>query len=298
MNEHALLQSIYAQSTQNPKVSIGPGDDMGELLIGNERILCAVDQLIVGRHVKPETSPELIGRKAIARCFSDIAAMCATPIGCLMTACVPPETTNKWCEAVFLSAKKAAQQWGGPIFGGDIASSEGPAVFTVTAIATPVTSESTVSSDTGNSKQTIHSAVKRSGAQAGDYLCVTGELGNSVAGHHLEFTPRIKEAQALLEILGENLHAMIDISDGLGQDASHLSSDVLQIVIDTALLPLRDGATITAAIEDGEDYELLFATATKPPAHLATVIGVIEAGNNKVITTDGENISTRGWNHE
>jgi len=283
MNEHELLQAIYAQSTPNAKVTIAPGDDMGELLIGDERVLCAVDQLIVGRHVTPETQPELIGRKAVARCFSDIAAMCATPVGSLMTACLPTKTTNQWCEAVFSGAIEAAKQWGGPIFGGDIATSDGPAVLTVTAIALPMPN---------------NSAITRNGTQAGDYICVTGKLGNSIAGHHLTFTPRIKEAQELLHILGNELHAMIDISDGLGQDASHLATDAIQLVIDLALLPLREGATVDGAIADGEDYELLFTSAAKPPAHLATVIGNVELGSNKVITTDGTYIADFGWNHE
>ena len=281
MNERELLQSIYKNASQSSAVRLGPGDDMGELMIGNQRILCAVDQLIVGRHVTPETPPRAIGRKAIARCFSDIAAMGATPAGSLMTACLPSEVTNSWCNEVFAGANEAAEKWGGPIFGGDIASTNGPATFTVTAIATPVTQ-----------------SVLRTGAQDGDYICVTGELGNSIAGHHLSFTPRIKEAQELLNILGSDLHSMIDISDGLGQDASHLSSDDLQLVIDPKLLPLRDGATVEGAIGDGEDYELLFTSAIEPPAGLATVIGKVELGNARVITTNGDDISMRGWVHE
>jgi thiamine-monophosphate kinase len=281
MNEHELLQTIYNKSVPSTNITIGPGDDMGELRIGNERVLCAVDQLIVGRHVSAETPPELIGRKAIARCFSDIAAMAATPIGSLMTACVPTESSNAWCEAIFSSAKEVAEKWGGPIFGGDIASSEGPAVFTVTAVATPPE----------------RGAIKRTGAQVGDFLCVTGELGNSIAGHHLSFTPRIQEAKELLQTLGDDLHAMIDISDGLGQDAAHLLTNGLQIVIDTTALPLRQGATINGAISDGEEYELLFASASYPPSHLATVIGRVEKGNATVITTEGKDISKCGWNH-
>ena len=281
MNEHALLQEIYKKAIDKTVVTIGPGDDMGEVRIGDQFVLCAVDQLIVGRHVTPGTDPSLIGRKAIARCFSDIAAMCAAPIGCLMTACIPSKTENAWCEAVFAGANEVALQWGGPIFGGDIASSEGPAVFSVTAIATP-------------GSRTI----KRAGAEEGDYICVTGELGNSIAGHHLSFTPRISEAQELLHTLGDNLHSMIDISDGLGQDASHLATQELQLVIDTTLLPLREGATVDNAISAGEDYELLFTSSTKPPEELATVIGRVESGTNKVMTLDGNIIASCGWNHQ
>ncbi len=281
VHELELLQSIYASPSTHKHVTIAPGDDMGEVHIGKERVLCAVDQLIVGRHVTSEIDPGLIGRKAIARSFSDIAAMCATPVGCLMTACVPPETPNTWCKAVFSGAKEAADQWGGPIFGGDIASADGPPIFTVTALATPP----------------ISGGILRTGAQENDYVCVTGELGNSIAGHHLTFTPRIAEAQKLLQILGKSLHSMIDISDGLGIDASHLANETLQVVINTELLPLRKGATIRSAISDGEDYELLFTSESKPPSDLATVIGKVQIGEPKVITTTDEDISSFGWNH-
>ena len=280
MNERELLQSIYKNASQSSAVRLGPGDDMGELMIGNQRILCAVDQLIVGKHVTLETPPTQIGRKAIARCFSDIAAMGAIPVGSLMTACLPSEVTNSWCNEVFSGANDAAEKWGGPIFGGDIASTDGTAVFTVTAIATPGTQ-----------------LVLRTGAQDGDYVCVTGELGNSIAGHHLSFTPRINEAQELIKTLGNDLHSMTDISDGLGQDASHLASESLQLVIDTDLLPLREGASIEGAICDGEDYELLFTCTVKPPSHLATVIGRVELGEGAVLTTAGNDISKCGWVH-
>ena len=280
MHEFELLQSIYAQASQSKGITIGPGDDMGELQIGNQRVLCAVDQLIIGKHVTPETSPSVVGRKAVARCFSDIAAMAALPAGSLMTACIPSDVENSWCKDVFSGAKEAAEQWGGPIFGGDIASCDGPAMFTVTAIATP-----------GNR------TIKRTGAEIGDFLCITGELGNSFDGHHLTFAPRIEEAQELLHILGSDLHSMIDVSDGLGKDGSHLCRNGIQLVIDPNLLPLREGATIEGAINDGEDYELLFTSSVEPPAHLATVIGRVEQGEGKVTTTAGEDISSCGWVH-
>ena len=80
MGEFELLQTIYnASKNLGSRVTIGPGDDMGEFSVGGKQILLAVDQLIVGRHVEIDCSPEAIGRKAMARCFSDIAAMCGAP---------------------------------------------------------------------------------------------------------------------------------------------------------------------------------------------------------------------------
>lgn len=289
MKEFELLNEIYARSIDlGESITIGPGDDMGEIVVGDQRLLVAVDQLVIGRHVTLDTAPELIGRKAIARCFSDIAAMAGTPIGSLMTACLPagtPELDESWAMKVFEGARQAAKQWGGPIFGGDIATcDDAPPIFSVTAIATPPTS----------------GAITRTGSQEDDYVCVTGTLGNSRTSHHLTFVPRIKEAQELLHDLQDHLHAMIDVSDGLGRDASHLASDERQIVIDIASIPLRDGATIEQALCDGEDYELLFTTSKVPTHALVTVIGkVVKRANGSPSVTDeqGADLSAMGWQH-
>ena len=284
MNETSLLQHIYsASATSEETVLIGPGDDMGLLSFDSDKLLCGVDQLIVGRHVPKDTSPELIGRKAIARCFSDIAAMGGTPVGSLMTAALPPETDDAWAMAVFDSARIAAGQWGGPIVGGDIATSEkgAPPIFTVTAFGTVHTT-----------------AIKRHNAQVGDVIYVTGTIGNSIENHHLTFIPRITEAKTLIDTI--EINTMIDISDGLGQDASHLATNRAQLVIDTSLIPLREGATLPNALSDGEDYELLFTSAMKPPEYLTTAIGFVQqrgANQPPVITTDGEDISHCGWTH-
>ncbi|MDP6541982.1 MAG: thiamine-phosphate kinase, partial [Phycisphaerales bacterium] len=242
MKEFELLQYIYSSSqTQDNQVIIGPGDDMAFLSIANQPLLAGVDQLIVGIHLAEDTPPDLIGRKVVARSFSDIAAMGGTPVASLMTAAMPPKTDNSWAISVFEGAQNAARKWGGAIVGGDIASTtvSTPPSFTVTALATPP-----------------HCGpARRTAAKLGDNIFVTGTLGNSLAEHHLSFTPRIEEAKLLFDAV--QIHAMIDISDGLGQDASHLATDSLQLVIDSSLLPLREGANIMNALSDGEDYELL-----------------------------------------
>jgi len=286
MDEFALLQTIYKASSKLENVfTIGPGDDMGEVQIGDQKILAAVDQLIVGRHVEVGENPVLIGRKAIARCFSDIAAMAGKPIGCLMTACLPSSTQQTWSEAVFQGAREAAEEWGGPIFGGDIATvQEGMPSFTVHAIATPPPS----------------GAIKRRGAQVGDLICVTGVLGRSHESHHLAFSPLIELAQELLQELGESLHCMIDISDGLGQDASHLASKSTQLCLQTSKLPLRNGASIKEALSDGEDYELLFTSNRVPEHQEVTVIGKVVkriAGDRAVVDEKGNDLSSMGWTH-
>ncbi|MBC8203253.1 MAG: thiamine-monophosphate kinase [Planctomycetes bacterium] len=284
MKELSLLEKIYKTSPRDDSILIGPGDDMALMQFDSTNLLCGVDQLIVGRHVTIETAPELIGRKAVARSFSDVAAMGGVPTGSLMTAALPPKTDESWAMAVFQGANEHAAKWGGPIVGGDIATTEENAqpMFTVTTFGTLPTTP-----------------IKRSNAQVGDVIYVTGTIGNSIAYHHLHFTPRINEAQLLMDSV--EINTMIDISDGLGQDASHLATEISQLVIDTALLPLREGATLPKALSDGEDYELLFTSGSKPPEHLATPIGYVQRrtpSEPKVITTTGEDVSNLGWSHE
>ncbi|HJN72172.1 MAG TPA: thiamine-phosphate kinase [Phycisphaerales bacterium] len=284
MNERALLEHIYQTSTESDSVLIGPGDDMALLQFDSDKLLCGVDQLIIGRHISKDTQPELIGRKAVARCFSDIAAMGGIPAGSLMTAALPSDTDNAWVIRVFQGARDAAEEWGGPIIGGDIASTQETSkpMFTVTTFGTVPST-----------------AIQRNNAQIGDVVYVTGEIGNSLASHHLSFTPRIAEAQKLIESI--EINTMIDISDGLGQDASHLASTNTQLVIDAAMIPLREGATIPKAFSDGEDYELLFTSTMKPPEDIATAIGFVQRRTNeepKVVTTKGEDITMFGWMHE
>ena len=286
MKEFDLLKAIYAASKNlDPVITIGPGDDMGEVRTDHDRLLCAVDQLIVGRHVLSTTSPQIIGRKAIARCFSDIAAMAGSPIASLMTACISSNADEQWALSIFEGAQKVAREWGGPLMGGDIAMhDESTSVFTVTALATPPSS----------------GAIRRVGSSEHDFLCVTGKLGNANEEHHLTFTPRIHEAQDLLKELEDDLHAMIDISDGLGQDASHLASELLQIQIDTTALPLRGGASIEQALCDGEDYELLFTSSRIPSNELVSVIGRVAQRPKEapaVIDEHGNDLSSMGWEH-
>ncbi|MDP7009071.1 MAG: thiamine-phosphate kinase [Phycisphaerales bacterium] len=284
MNEQTLLDQIYKTNVPSDDVLIGPGDDMAFVSFKSDGLLCGVDQLIVGRHVVEDTAPELIGRKAIARCFSDLAAMGGVPTASLMTAALPAGTNHDWAMSVFEGARVAAKEWGGPIVGGDIASTilGTPPIFSVTAFG-----------------YTPYTAIQRHAANVGDVVYVTGSIGNSLANHHLTFVPRIQEAQSLLQSI--KINTMIDISDGLGIDGSRLTNDRTQIVIDTSSIPLREGASIPLALSDGEDYELLFTSSDKPPTELATPIGFVQSREEKqpkVITTQGDDISSCGWVHE
>jgi len=264
MREFDLLQHVYEASRPLARrVTIPPGDDMAMVRLGGAEspgVLAAVDQLVAGRHVVLETTPlELVGRKAITRCLSDIAAMAVKPVASLVAATLPPGFGEKRANGLFDAMRDTAARYDCPLIGGDIAfhsSDDHPLVCSVTALAEPIDDE--------------HPPVTRAGARPGDAIYVTGVLGGSVApdggGRHLTFEPRMREAIALSLRLGRNLHAMIDLSDGLGRDAGHIASmSGVRIEIDAARIPCNKGVDWRRAARDGEDYELCFAAAGDVP---------------------------------
>jgi thiamine-monophosphate kinase len=104
--------------------------------------------------------------------------------------------------------------------------------------------------------------VGRGGGKAKDELFVTGRLGGSRRGRHLTFRPRIEESRWLTENF--SIHAMMDLSDGLGADLPRLArASKVGFRIDPDALPLNPACTIEEALSNGEDYELLFAVAPR-----------------------------------
>ncbi|MCI0362365.1 MAG: thiamine-phosphate kinase [Phycisphaerales bacterium] len=270
MRESDLLEHIFQTSKalrRSDLVVIGPGDDMAMINLAGRRLLAGVDQLIDGRHVRLAVTPiHLVGRKAIARSLSDIAAMAARPVATLVAAALPPDFGVDRANQLFDSMRAVAEQYNAPIIGGDIAFHSDPSkplVCSATVLAEP--------SATG--------PITRSGARPGDIVFVTGLLGGSLhpngLGRHLTFEPRIDVALKLASTLGDDLHAMIDISDGLGRDASHIAErSNVQVTIDAARIPCNDDCDWRRALSDGEDYELCFAAA--PNANVPGQIGGVQ----------------------
>jgi thiamine-monophosphate kinase len=164
--------------------------------------------------------------------------------------------------------------------------------------------------------------LSRGGAQVGDAIFVTGELGGSIAGKHLEFDPRIREAQWLAESFP--LHAMIDLSDGLAGDirhileASHVGAELLSSAIPisrAARLKARSESSakppLLAALTDGEDFELLFTVAPKhavalmdswrerfPKVKLSCIGKITSQAGLRLRDKDGiRNFGLRGYTH-
>lgn len=303
MREFDLLQHVYAGNADLPAhVAIAPGDDLAMVRLDDHRLLTGVDQLVEGRHVNlGKTELELIGRKAVARSLSDVAAMAGVPVGALVAATLPPDFGADRATQLFDAMRETGAHFGCPLVGGDIAvhaSPGAPLVCSVTVLATPAGP----------------GPVTRSGAKVGDAVYVTGTLGGSfdrpLDGHHLTFRPRLDEAVELLRALGPALHAMIDISDGLGRDAGHIAAaSGAQIVLESDLVPCSAGLSWERAMSDGEDYELCFtasgavpsAIGTVPVTRVGEVVAARELGTAHVLVRSGRDLidgDELGWQHE
>ena len=298
MNENDLLQHVYAANGGLPAdVLIPPGDDLGAIRFGADTLLVGVDQLIGGVHVDLATaSPEQIGRKAVTRNLSDVAAMAAVPVAAVAAVTLPRGCDDVWTTRLFDAVRMTAADHGCPLVGGDIAVSAGPLVITVTVWARPDGIE----------------PVTRTGGRPGDSVWVSGAVGYSLpTGHHLDFEPRLELARALAGDVKLRPRAMMDLSDGIAQDLPRM---VGHAEIDASALPIRpegsdSGGSVAPwvhAVGDGEDYELLLLAAPDIvyPAEIAGVpltrIGqVTDRGGVVVRTRDGvaRPVGGLGWEH-
>jgi thiamine-monophosphate kinase len=297
MREHEMLEHIYrsaaGMTTEFGHVLLGPGDDCAVVRSGSDILLLTTDQLIEHRHFRPSTPIDLIARKALARSISDVAAMAGTPLCALATAALPENYphTLQLCDAIH----KWGRRFNCPVVGGDLASHDGPLMVTTTVVGRP---------------HDGRGPVLRSGAQVGDGAYVTGRIGGSLdsvtgMGRHLTFEPRIAEAAGLCEMLGERLHAMIDVSDGLGRDAGRVASaSGVRVEIEARAIPLADGvASWRDGVGSGEDHELFFTASGEVPGEVNGTtmvrIGRVVAGAGCVVIDGGTafDISSSGWDH-
>jgi thiamine-monophosphate kinase len=313
MRELNLLSHIYGANHALPAgVTIPPGDDMGAVTIGGRQVLVTVDQVADGVHFNLSSDPiDKIGRKAITRNLSDVAAMAARPVGAVAAACLPKGFGEERAKALFDSMRANAERFDCPLIGGDISTWDQRLILTVTVFAEPGGID----------------PVLRTGAKVGDTVYVTGSLGGSLIKrddppgytHHLDFTPRIDLARRLAGDPTTRPHAMIDLSDGLGQDLIRLCEQgEVNAVINSASLPISPSALLAAersgqpawrhAVGDGEDYELCFTAGNKAfPDTIdgvpVTAIGIIGEPDGGPLTTirlpDGTTADTAGlgWEH-
>ena len=294
--EFAYIDWLRKRTPTHPRVLIGPGDDCAALAPGTRPLLVTTDMLMDGTDfLLAEVDPRRIGRKAMAVNLSDIAAMAGVPIAAVVSVALPQITNaRKLAEELYLGMREMADRFQVPIVGGDTNSWDGKLVISVTLFG----------------EATERGPVRRNGAKPGDWLFVTGPLGGSILGRHLDFMPRIAEALALHEAV--DLHAMIDISDGLSADLHHiLEESGCGATLDADAIPIHPDAILRSqssgrpplehALTDGEDFELIFAVSPEQIHRVPSQyhrIGVCTPSGYTILEgTTPRPLTPRGWIH-
>jgi thiamine-monophosphate kinase len=269
-SEFALIDWIRRREQSrnaSPWTQLGIGDDCAILDTGGRgKVLATTDMLMDGRHFRLDhDGPQAVGYKALAVNLSDIAAMAGIPRAAAVSVALPQEDPMAVAQGLHAGMRVLADQFGVDLVGGDTNAWDGPLVICVTLLG----------------EATERGAVLRAGARPGDVIFVTGPLGGSqFAGRHLRPAPRIAEALALHQ--AADLHAMIDISDGLSSDLGHILSESggLGAILDATAIPIhpdavalsrRDGVSaLDHALNDGEDFELCLVVSPEDSARLLT----------------------------
>ena len=245
LGEKGLIRRIAGRIRTDRMVVRGIGDDCA-VLAGpkGKYLLFASDMLVEEVHFVGSDRPAAIGWKALAVNVSDVAAMGGVPRCAVVSLGLPKSTSVRFVDGLYDGLRRCADRFGVNLVGGDTDRSQ-KMVIDVAILGEVEKSR----------------VVYRSGAKVGDDLFVTGRLGNSFrSGRHLKFIPRVKEAR----VLGERtrIHAMMDLSDGLGPDLTRLcEASGVAAVVEAAAIPRQAGASLSQALTDGEDFELLMAVA-------------------------------------
>lgn len=245
IGEDALISRLVQGLDSGNDVVTGPGDDCAVVDVGDRARyqLLKTDCLVEGVHYLPDAEAEKVGWKAIARVISDFAAMGGYPAQLLVTLVMPGTQSVTYVERLYQGMQKCAREFGAVISGGETSSVPAGSAAVISVAGTGWVRKDEL--------------VLRSDGQLGDRVLVTGLLGGSIHGKHLTFTPRVREAAWLTKTF--NLHAMMDLSDGLAKDLPRLAMmSGCGYYIDEASVPCSNNCDVTDALGDGEDYELLF----------------------------------------
>lgn len=251
--EHGFIAWAKQRAMRLPKIKLGIGDDCALIESDGSDWVVTTDSLCEGTHfILAECGPQAVGKKLVGVNLSDLASMAARPVAVFLSLCLPRNSAEQIGAEIYEGVCKACQEYHVAIGGGDTNVWDGPLVVHLTAIGTAPK----------------EGAWLRSGARPGDRIVVSGKLGGSLLGRHLDFEPRLRVAQRL-HPLGI-VQAATDISDGLGVDLLNITvASRCGAEVDLDKIPISDAAIHRAmtsgqtalehAIGDGEDFELLLA---------------------------------------
>ena len=307
-DEFELISRLSAKLPTGDSVVVGAGDDCAVIDAGvpGKWQLHKTDAVVEGVHFTKDADPQQVGHKALGRALSDIAAMAGTPRWATITLGLPDGFDAERVESIYDGMAALAKRHDVSLVGGETVANPDRLFIGVSLVG-----------EVARDK-----CLLRSGASDGDGVWVTGELGGSIAGHHLEFTPRLAEARWLAAHFKPS--AMIDLSDGLAGDLGHLldAASVGAELLESAL-PIRREARLRAreseaakppllaALTDGEDYELCFTLGQGravtlldqfkqefPGTPLSCVGKIVDRPGLKIRQKSGiMEIATRGYVH-
>ena len=314
LSEKSLIQSIRrAAGTSGRSIRVGIGDDCAVLRPPpGSNILVTTDFTLEDIHFRRAWHlPEVVGRRCLTRGLSDIAAMGGKPLAVFLSLALPGKLPQKWVDGFMRGLLALARECDAPLAGGDTAQSPQSILADIVVLGT-------VPKGT---------AVLRSGAEPGDRVYVTGELGGGSAALKEFFAGRKPRAQDFPRhfhpvprlAVGEFLRlrgiatAMIDLSDGLSTDLGHICEESgvgAEIVADDVLRARvgrkQEQVDLKLALHGGEDYELLFTAPAQKrvPASIAgvpvTAIGRITRAKRVILRENAgatKALEPQGWEH-
>lgn len=261
MTEFGFIDHIRRRFADLPDQGFeGIGDDCAVLPLGGEALVFTSDLLTEGVHfLRHATSARELGGKSLAVNLSDVAAMGARPVATLLSIALPPDASGVWAEEFMEGYRELSARFGTPLVGGDTTRSESGVTINVTAIG----------------RSPLTHLKRRRDARPGDALFVAGELGASgaglrdlLAGHpdtppaRIHRNPQPQVDEGIWLGARSEVHAMMDLSDGLASDLRHiLDESDCGAEVELERIPVAAGADLRTAACGGEDYKLLFTAA-------------------------------------
>lgn len=258
-SEFSFIGDIATLFASLPHHGFEPiGDDCTVVAMGDDALVMTTDMVVEDVHfLRAASSAEEVGQKSLHVNLSDVAAMGAKPVATLLSIALPESAQGAWAEAFMCGFHAVAEREGVALVGGDTTASRDRITINVVAIG----------------RAPMENIKRRSAAKVGDIIAVTGKLGASSKGlvdimfgdidtraaHHHR-TAQARTAEGLWLGTRSEVHAMMDISDGIASDIKHIMEQSnVGAEIDTALIPTD--YDLRYAIGGGEDYELMLTVA-------------------------------------